>query len=142
MDSPNRRSITDLSDSISNLVGSSSCSSSHCCSNSISREEADDGCLDDCEDFADALNTNENQHHSLSDSPVKFDCGGGSTIPDLGDKDSATDLSRTKSSRSRVNCHAWKPHDASFLHTLPNLSNQQHVLLMNSEFQITAMHMV
>ncbi|KAH0973004.1 hypothetical protein GBA52_025160 [Prunus armeniaca] len=57
----------DCNDSMKNH--SESCSSG--CSGNDSKEDADDGCLDDWEAVADALNADDNKHNPIIDFPAK-----------------------------------------------------------------------
>ncbi|PON76020.1 43kDa postsynaptic protein [Trema orientale] len=130
--SSQNRSIFDPCDSLEKLGESiSSSSSSHCCSGSVSEEEADDGCLDDWEAFADAINASEIQWKPFSNSPAKpharSECIG-SALPK---KNPDTDLSKVdirdkRVTGSHVNSRAWRADDAFRPQCLPNLSNQQH----------------
>lgn len=61
--------IFDLSDSMKKLSvggGSSGSGSNHFCSESFNDEVLDNGCLDDWEAVADALNANDHQHNTHS----------------------------------------------------------------------------
>ena len=133
--SSQNQSILDHSDSVKKLGEGSSCSisssSSHCWSESVSEEEVDDGCLDDWEAFADAINANENQQNLSSDSPPKPHIGIECIGSELPKKNPDTDLSKKdiKNKRvtvSHVNSRAWRPDDAFRPQCLPNISNQQH----------------
>ncbi|KAB1211674.1 General negative regulator of transcription subunit 4 [Morella rubra] len=119
----------DHHDSRKGLGGSSSSSvSSGCCSGSISEEEEDDGCLDDWEAIADALNADDIQHNSISKLPenpeTRLECGSNG-VPS---GDPRVDLLKKESkevvSESLVNCRAWRADDTFRPQSLPTLSKQ------------------
>lgn len=132
------RSTLDHNDSSKGLSGSSSSSpSSGCCSGNVSEEEEDDGCLDDWEAVADALNADENQHNPISESPAKPETRVETDNLEVSNSNPGVDLSKTESRKvvpeSRVNCQAWRPDDACRPQSLPTLS-KQHSFPMKSEW--------
>ncbi|XP_015879241.2 uncharacterized protein LOC107415431 isoform X2 [Ziziphus jujuba] len=119
MNSPNLNGSKNLSNSGS---------SGHCCFGSISEEEIDDECLDDWEAIADALNADDNQVNSSSDSLSKPDIRFGSPDPELPNKNPGNDLLKTEIKnmvpRSHGNCRAWRPDDTFRPQCLPDLSKR------------------
>lgn len=131
-------SSLDHNDSSKGLSGISSSTSSGCCSGSFSEEEEDDGCLDDWEAVADALNAEENQHSPISEAPDEPETRLESCNTGVSDSNRGVGLLDTESRKvvpeSRVNCRAWRPDDAFRPPTLPTLS-KQHSCPTNSEWR-------
>lgn len=121
-------SCLDDNDSRKSLGCSSSNASSGCYSGSASEVEEDDGCLDDWEAVADALNVNDNQHKPISDSIDNFGNRIESDITAVFSRNHETKLleqeSRKAVSESQGNCRAWRPDDAFRPQGLPTLSKQ------------------
>ncbi|KAF8390327.1 hypothetical protein HHK36_024852 [Tetracentron sinense] len=117
--------------------GSSSGSSNGgCCSGSVSEEEEGDGCLDDWEAVADALNADDyKRHNPTSESPAEPETVDG-LDPELLNNGSGVDILKPERegtlSRSPVNGRAWRPDDAFRPQSLPNLL-KQHSFPMNLE---------
>ncbi|RYQ85762.1 hypothetical protein S245_071463 [Arachis hypogaea] len=96
---------------------STSISSMSTCFSGSEEEADDDGCLDDWEAVADALNANDNRRSTTSDSA--------STILE------ATKNPKLEFKKSHQKRQAWKPNDAFRPMCLPNLS-KQHSSSLNS----------
>ncbi|KAK7266240.1 hypothetical protein RIF29_18882 [Crotalaria pallida] len=86
-------------------------------------EEEDDGCLDDWEAVADALNADS----VVSESPAEHESLFIDSVPVIA-KSPGLDFSKTKFvsavPESHPNCHAWKPNDSLRPQCLPDLSKQ------------------
>ncbi|GAV73183.1 hypothetical protein CFOL_v3_16670 [Cephalotus follicularis] len=105
----------------------SSSSSSDFCSVSVSEKEENDGCPDDWEAVADALNVDDNQNIAILNSPSNFETRIGSAGPQS-NKNVGVDLSKSESRGtvmgSRTNCQAWMRDDAFRPQSLPSLPKQ------------------
>lgn len=105
-------------------------------SGNASEEEEDDGCLDDWEAIADALNADDCLHSVVSESPAEHEKQFSDTVL-VAANNPEVDFSKTKLrsaiSDSHLNCQAWKPDDASRPRCLPNLS-RQHSSSLNSDW--------
>lgn len=130
----------DHNDSRKGLSGSSTSSStSSGCSGSFSEEEEDDGCLDDWEAVADALNAEDNQHNPISEAPDEPETRLESCNTEESDSNPGVGFLDAESRKvkvvpeSRVNCRAWRPDDAFRPPTLPTLS-KQHSCPVRSEW--------
>ncbi|CAL0298990.1 unnamed protein product [Lupinus luteus] len=98
-------------------------------SGNASEEEENDGCLDDWEAVADALNADV----VVAESPAKHERQFSNNVPEAA-KNPGVDFSKTKFStvpESHPNCQAWKPNDALRPQCLPDLS-KQHSSSLNS----------
>ena len=120
----------------SSWSSSSSSSPSTCFSGNVSDEEVDDGCLDDWEAVADALNADDNRHHAASESSPDCEMQYSCAVPEAA-KNSRVDFSkpefRSAVPESHQKCRAWKPDDALRPRCLPNLS-KQHSTPLNSDW--------
>lgn len=130
MNSSNQGS-SDHDDSGDGISGTSSSSMSNCLSGNVSEEEDDDGCLDDWEAIADAVNAyDENQPNIImvSETPKVHDTSNASAA-----NSPRADLSITECisavPESRRKGRAWKHDDALRPRCLPNLSKQHNSLL-------------
>ncbi|KAK9925189.1 hypothetical protein M0R45_033521 [Rubus argutus] len=123
MNSPSGSSL-DRSDSVKNLNESSNI----VCLENVSKEDEDDGCLDDWEAVADALNAEDNQHNPLFDFPATAEMRVEPTGPELSMKNPGAEFpkpdNRNIVPESRVSTCAWRPDDASRPQSLPNLSKE------------------
>ncbi|KAI4351535.1 hypothetical protein L6164_005893 [Bauhinia variegata] len=133
-----------LDDSGNGLFDSGSKSSSsmcNCVSENASNEEEDDGCFDDWEAVADALNADNKMQNLVSESAtgpeMSNSFAGSTTSVPINAPNTGVDLSkkecRSAVPESHLNCRAWKPDDAFRPQCLPNLS-RQHSSLMNSDW--------
>lgn len=132
MNSLSGRSL-DCNDSMKNL--SESCSSG--CSGNDSKEDADDGCLDDWEAVADALNADDNKHNPIIDFPAKAEIRVEPTSPELSRENPGDESSKPENRNMVPGSHttrcAWRPDDASRPQSLPNVP-KQHSFLVQSDW--------
>ncbi|KAG6656432.1 uncharacterized protein LOC122308152 [Carya illinoinensis] len=132
-------SSLDHNDSRKSLGHSSSNSStsSRCYSGSTSEVEEDDGCLDDWEAVADALNVNDNQHEPIPDSidnpGTRIQSENTGVFSSNHETKLLKEEGRKAVSETGGNCRAWRPDDAFRPQGLPTLS-KQHTFPMNSEW--------
>lgn len=113
--------------SFSGRSSSSRSSTITCFSGNVSEEDVDDGCLDDWEAVADAIDTKDNPRSMVSESLPATKAA----------SNPRADFSKAefKSAvpESHLNCRAWKPDDALRPRCLPNLS-KQHRSPLNSNW--------
>ncbi|KAJ0051424.1 hypothetical protein Pint_02648 [Pistacia integerrima] len=112
------------------LSMSNSITSSDSCSGSVNEEE-EDGCLDDWEAVADALNADDNQDSPVLNSTSKLDTNVVSADREQGNKNSGLNLPKLESGGivigSCMNPQAWMPNDAFRPRNLPSLSKHQYI---------------
>ncbi|XP_031284617.1 uncharacterized protein LOC116143297 isoform X1 [Pistacia vera] len=120
-------STLDNNDLRKGLSMSNSITSSDSCSGSVNKEE-EDGCLDDWEAVADALNADDNQDSPVLNSTSKLDTNVVSADREQGNKNSGLNLPKLESGGvvigSCMNPQAWMPNDAFRPQNLPSLSHQ------------------
>lgn len=120
----------------STSISSESCSTSiDNSSGSITEEDENDGCFDDWEAIADAMNQDSDQPSAVPDTSSKPKATDG-LVSDYSQEEGNTSTGASPGLQPKlyINCRAWRADDASRPQCLPSLS-KQNCCSMNSEWQ-------